>query len=108
MHCFPSELLDRAASSYELTELKAMELIDGPISLHRGDRRALAIVMAACGKPSDAVELLNFGAPEEPEEPEEPEQHTLIELPPEEKAAHAAALLSKFEVIVGGPDGHSR
>ena len=103
MHCFPSELLDRVASSYELTELKAMERIDGPIGLQRGDRRAHAIALAACGgKPSAVMELLEFGTPQE-------QEHTLIELPPEEKAAHAAALLGKFEVIVGGPpDGHSR
>ena len=103
MHCFPSELLDRAASSYELTELRAMELIDGPIGLQRGDQRANAIALAACGgKPSAVMELLEFGTPEE-------QEHTLIELPPEEKAARAAALLEKFEVIVGGPpNGNSR
>lgn len=104
MHRFPSELLAGAADSYELTECRAYEQIDGPIGPQRGDRRAHAIALAACGGKVSAVqELLDFGTQEEQEE------HTLIELPPEEKAAHAMALLGKFELIVGGPpDGHGR
>ncbi len=102
-------MLDAAESSYELTELKAYESIDGPIGPQRADQRALAVALAANGgKWDDIARMLDFGTGEA-EAAGEPQQHTLIELSPKKTAARAEALRRKFEGIMGGPaDGNGR